>query len=414
MSGLQLLPNPPNAQTSNPLLLPIVGKSSKARAGSKGEVHTPSLPGIAESPQSAACWTHVRRSDFKTIGYLGDGGFGQVRLVEYLGDGQKYALKSIEHALIREKCLSGSADSCSPMQERNIGIAARKWRSPFIVQLYATFQTPEKLHFVYELCPGGDLFELLSQQDGRHFNEHDSRFYSGEIALGLMHLHSHDVVHGDIKLENVLIGKDCHAKLTDLGSAIIAKPGCKAQPNLLATFSPPELLDGDGEYGKELDCWQLGYATLTMLIGVYLNLEQENMWCALQDMLTGVGASEQALHFCTALLESDRRKRLGFPDGAALLQKHPFFEALDWSALEQKLVDPPFMFEEFPLFGLGQFESSTPDGSPTRASGRRLRGFTWSFGPDDDDNPFRRQADYSSENFCSEVGSEDGDGILAS
>lgn len=395
-SGSPSLPIASETQPNNSLLLPIPGKkSSMGRTGTKPKTvgSMQSLPGIDESPPSVKkdeeeAWRHVQRSDFKTIGYLGDGGFGQVRLVIYLGDGQKYAMKSISHASIRELYLSGSADSFSPMNERDIGIAARKWRSPFIVQLYATFQTPEKLHYVYELCPGGDLFELLSQQDGRHFDEPDARFYSAEITLGLMHLHSHDVVHGDIKLENVLIGKDCHAKLTDLGSAIVAKPGSKANPRVQATFSPPELRDGDGEFGKELDCWQLGYATVTMLTGGYLNLNQEDIRLALQQTMSGVDHSEEVLSFCNELLESDRRKRLGFPHGAALVRDHAFFETLDWDALENKLVEPPFMFEEFPLFGRGRFESSTPESSPSRAGSRRVRGFTWSDGPDADDVSF--------------------------
>ena len=48
-------------------------------------------------------------------------------------------------------------DQVCASESLDIGIAARKWRSPFIVQLYATFQTSDKLHYVYELCPGGDL-----------------------------------------------------------------------------------------------------------------------------------------------------------------------------------------------------------------------------------------------------------------
>lgn len=348
-------------------------------------------PGAQSSSSSVRrqSWTGVRRSDFTTVGFLGDGGFGSVRLVVYEVDGKRYALKSIQHADIKEMVLSGHTESLvSPISERDIGIAARKWHSPFIVKLYATFQTVEKLHYVYELCPGGDLYDLQDQQEGGFFRELDAQFYIAEISLGLSHLHCHNVVHGDVKLENVLIAKDSHVKLTDLGSASMALPTsglavpAASSPKVQATYSPPEVRNGGG-FGKELDCWQLGYAAVAMLSGRYLALDQEEVQLPLQEMLSGNGVSENAHALCQALLASDRRDRLGFPDGASSLQTHIFFEALNWAAFEEKLVDPPIVFETFPVYGRGRLESDSPTLSPK--SSRRIRGFTWCDGPELDD-----------------------------
>jgi serine/threonine protein kinase len=371
--------SPVKANPPPHLLLPIQGRSFVA--GRK------SLPGIAESgAERATAWTNVQRSDFKSIGYLGDGGFGQVRLVVYRKDGERYALKSIEHALMKEMCLlSGDKDSAdSPFVERDVGIAAREWRSPFIVQLYATFQTPDKLHFVYELCPGGDLFDLLAKQDYQRFTESDARFYLAEMTLGLTHLHDNGIVHGDIKLENVLIAKDCHVKLTDLGSAFHALRNAATRKVVHATHSPPEVRNGSGEFGKELDCWQLGYAAVTMLSGEDLSLELEDYQSIVQETLSEVGVSQSAVDYCERLLTSSRRERLGFPDGAVVLQTHSFNADMNWQAIEEKSVEPPVIFAEFPMYGRGRFHSS--NNSPRTSENTRVRGFSWAVGPDAEDS----------------------------
>lgn len=66
-----------------------------------------------------------------------------------------------------------------------------------------------------EYCPGGDLRALVSSR--KKLPEKEARFYLAEILVAIDELHKNGIIHRDIKLDNVLLDKDGHAKLTDFG-----------------------------------------------------------------------------------------------------------------------------------------------------------------------------------------------------
>ena len=85
------------------------------------------------------------------------------------------------------------------LAERNI--LKKIENHPFIVTMHASFQTREKLFIIMDFCAGGELFLKLGREG--HFREKTAAFYLAEITLALEHLHSHGVVHPDLKPENV-------------------------------------------------------------------------------------------------------------------------------------------------------------------------------------------------------------------
>jgi len=320
-------------------------------------------------------WTNPRREDFKALELIGKGGYGEVKLVEYLGDGKLYAMKIIDKQDIRERRHLGDTKAAeSPMVERDIGIAARDWNCPFIVELYATFQSPEKLYYVYEICVGGELLELVKAQPEGHLTENATRFYSAEIAFALAFLHTNNVIHRDVKLENVLLASDGHVKLADFGSGSTDLPETGTQSLFGSTspliFMPPEYRRGE-LYGKDLDCFQLGVATFAMIWGDYP--ASDNM-----QELPLTGTSEALNNLVRALLSPQRESRLGFPGGAELVKRHKFYEFLDWETVGEKALKPPFICGEAssPVLGQGIEVRDTMDflGS---ADVLKLRGFTW-------------------------------------
>ena len=124
------------------------------------------------------------------------------------------------------------------------------------------FQTPEKLFYVLEYCPGGELFFYL-QQIGR-FKESAAKFYSANILLAINHLHQNSIVYRDLKPENILVDKNGYLKLTDFGLSRekVSKPtgyqdykgeeATSVTPSIMivgtAEYMPPEMLQGQG-YG---------------------------------------------------------------------------------------------------------------------------------------------------------------------
>lgn len=81
----------------------------------------------------------------------------------------------------------------------------------FIVQCYDTFQDTESLYFVMEFLPGGDLH--TRRKHGCLSTLHKVKFYFCEILLAIESLHSNSIVYRDLKLDNVMIAQDGHAKV---------------------------------------------------------------------------------------------------------------------------------------------------------------------------------------------------------
>lgn len=85
----------------------------------------------------------------------------------------------------------------------------------WIVKMFFSFQDKQKLYFIMEYTPGGDLMTLLIRE--KIFSEDAARFYIGQISLAVQSVHDMGVIHRDLKPDNILIDKDGHIKLADFG-----------------------------------------------------------------------------------------------------------------------------------------------------------------------------------------------------
>ncbi|KAG8838066.1 Serine/threonine-protein kinase [Serendipita sp. 405] len=87
--------------------------------------------------------------------------------------------------------------------------------SPWVVQLFYSFQDPSYLYLVMEFLPGGDLMTMLIKYEV--FSEDVTRFYMAECCLAIEAVHSLGFIHRDIKPDNILIDRNGHLKLSDFG-----------------------------------------------------------------------------------------------------------------------------------------------------------------------------------------------------
>ena len=125
------------------------------------------------------------------------------------------------------------------------------------MELSYAFQTPDKLYFVMEFLPGGELFFHLRRE--KRFTEARTVFYAAEITMALECLHKHNIIYRDLKPENVLLDKDGHVKITDFG---LSKQGVASGHKKAYTFCgtpeylAPEIIKGTG-HGKAVDWWSM-------------------------------------------------------------------------------------------------------------------------------------------------------------
>lgn len=130
---------------------------------------------------------------------LGRGHFGKVILSQYKPTHEYYAIKALKKGdiLFREEVES-------LMSEKRIFEIINRGHHPFLINLFACFQTPEHVCFVMEYANGGDLMMHIHQEV---FNETRACFYAACVVLGIQFLHDHKIIYRDLKLDNLLLGK---------------------------------------------------------------------------------------------------------------------------------------------------------------------------------------------------------------
>ncbi|KAK6489576.1 RAC-gamma serine/threonine-protein kinase isoform X1 [Huso huso] len=285
--------------------------------------------------------SHQKRktmNDFDYLKLLGKGTFGKVILVREKASGKYYAMK-----ILKKEVIIAKDEVAHTLTESRV---LKNTRHPFLTSLKYSFQTKDRLCFVMEYVNGGELFFHLSRE--RVFSEDRTRFYGAEIVSALDYLHSAKIVYRDLKLENLMLDKDGHIKITDFGlckegitDAATMKTFC-GTPEYLA----PEVLE-DNDYGRAVDWWGLGVVMYEMMCGrlPFYNQDHEKLFelILMEDIKFPRTLSSDAKSLLSGLLIKDPNKRLGGgPDDAKEIMRHSFFVGLNWQDVYDKKLIPPF------------------------------------------------------------------------
>ena len=136
-----------------------------------------------------------------------------------------------------------------------------------IVKFEGFFEDSENVYILLELCTNQTLNDLMRRR--KRLTELEVRCYLSQVISSLRYLHSHRVIHRDIKLGNIFLSEKMEIKMGDFGlAAKIEFDGEKKRticgtPNYIA----PEILDGRGGHSYEVDIWSFGVLMYTMLVG---------------------------------------------------------------------------------------------------------------------------------------------------
>lgn len=143
----------------------------------------------------------------------------------------------------------------------------RKCKHPNIVKLIEEYKTKEHVYLIMEFLKAGDLLEELTAK--KKFEEREVALMLSNLTSAIAYLHSEQIVHRDVKLENILIHRANDSsqvlKLADFGLAI-RLDGKLNQKCGSPIYVAPEILNGK-PYGYEVDVWSLGVITYILLCG---------------------------------------------------------------------------------------------------------------------------------------------------
>uniref|UniRef100_A0A673AKG2 protein kinase C n=1 Tax=Sphaeramia orbicularis TaxID=375764 RepID=A0A673AKG2_9TELE len=270
---------------------------------------------------------HFSLQDFKCVAVLGRGHFGKVLLAEYKSTGEMFAIKALKKGDIVAR---DEVDSL--MCEKRIFETVNSVRHPFLVNLFACFQTQEHVCFVMEYAAGGDLMMHIHADV---FSEPRAVFYAACVVLGLQFLHDHKIVYRDLKLDNLLLDTEGYVKIADFG---LCKEGMGFRDRTSTFCGTPEFLAPEvlteTSYTRAVDWWGLGVLIFEMLVGEVSIL----FFFVFFSALTGFMSSR------AQLLRRSPERRLGAGErDAEEVKKHLFFRNMDWNGLLAKKVKPPFV-----------------------------------------------------------------------
>ncbi|XP_043372458.1 serine/threonine-protein kinase D1 isoform X1 [Dermochelys coriacea] len=239
---------------------------------------------------------------------LGSGQFGIVYGGKHRKTGRDVAIKIIDKLRFPTKQES---------QLRNEVAILQNLHHPGVVNLECMFETPERVFVVMEKLHGDMLEMILSSEKGR-LPERITKFLITQILVALRHLHFKNIVHCDLKPENVLLASADpfpQVKLCDFGFArIIGEKSFRRSVVGTPAYLAPEVLRNKG-YNRSLDMWSVGVIIYVSLSGTFPFNEDEDIHDQIQNAAfmyppnPWKEISHEAIDLINNLLQVKMRKR---------------------------------------------------------------------------------------------------------
>ncbi|XP_045476166.1 cyclin-dependent kinase-like 2 isoform X2 [Harmonia axyridis] len=195
---------------------------------------------------------------YEHVMLVGEGSYGVVMKCRHKELNQMVAIKKFleteEDATIRKMAL------------REIRML-RRLRHENLVAIIEVFRYRKRFYLVFEYLNGTILDELEKMQGGLGDEQCRERLY--QIVRAISYCHSNQIIHRDVKPENVLVSTNGVVKLCDFGFARLATNTNEPLTDYVATrwYRAPELLVGDQGYGTGVDIWAIGCLFAEMMTG---------------------------------------------------------------------------------------------------------------------------------------------------
>ncbi|XP_065152072.1 serine/threonine-protein kinase 32C-like [Paramisgurnus dabryanus] len=284
----------------------------------------------------------VNFDHFQILRAIGKGSFGKVCIVQKRDTEKMFAMKYMN----KQQCIERD-EVRNVFRELEI---LQEIEHMFLVNLWYSFQDEEDMFMVVDLLLGGDLRYHLQQNVP--FTEEAVKLYLCEMTLALDYLRSQNIIHRDIKPDNILLDEQGHAHLTDFNIATIIKDGERA--TALAGTKPymaPEIfqsfMSGGSGYAFEVDWWSLGVTIFEVLRGWRpYDIHSSNSVESLLQLFSTVSVQysstwhKDLISLLRKLLTVNPEHRFC---GLAQMQTALYLADVNWDDVYEKKVEPGFV-----------------------------------------------------------------------
>ena len=215
---------------------------------------------------------------------IGNGVYGEVYLSQDIISKKDFAIKKIS----KSKLLNPENEYCF---NNEVSILKYLQPHPNLIKFHLIYESISNFYIIEEYCNGGNLEQNLIKYIKKHnkpFTEEISKYIIKNILYGLSNLNSQNIIHRDLKVENILLHFDneedlinqnlmnSKIKIIDFGFAKFLKKNEFAD-SIIGTplFMDPIILNSMNDkkendknmYDKKVDMWSLGIISYYILLG---------------------------------------------------------------------------------------------------------------------------------------------------
>ncbi|KAF3689668.1 Serine/threonine-protein kinase Nek4 [Channa argus] len=196
-------------------------------------------------------------NNYMFVRVVGKGSYGEVNLVKHKTDRKQYVIKKLNLTT------SSKRERRAAEQEAQL---LSHLRHPNIVTYKESWEGDDcQLYIVMGFCECGDLYHRLKQQKGELLSERQVVEWFVQIAMALQYLHERNILHRDLKTQNIFLTKTNIIKVGDLGIARVLENQNDMASTLIGTpyYMSPELFSNK-PYNHKSDVWALGCCVYEM------------------------------------------------------------------------------------------------------------------------------------------------------